>query len=337
MRVPLLSLLTLLFLPILDSSAQQIRSNAASKSSTVELLGSQNDCDGCAWVQISGAIDSSTSAEVLDKLRRFGFVERVHIDSPGGDLLAALELGNALRELNVTTVVAGYTPDRSSSREGLALLKPGKCFSACVFILAGGTERLAIERSQIGVHRFRLSDSSGIDDPLALGQAQTGLLVAYVSKMGVDPLLVSYASMIEAEELASISLSDALELSLLTKKAGNAAALEATSRSEGGDPFGDTARVPPSDRSACQKPIVDAKSLPSYLSDKEDVATAGNRFWRRACNLYFDSPRTQAHWDIVYDAMKDLPTTEYISGLKFSTLEMQYEALSYRSSSSQIR
>lgn len=56
------------------------------------------------------------------------------LDTPGGDLLAALRMGRIAREAQAVAVVSG------------------RCASACLFILAGAVERYAADHA-VGIHR----------------------------------------------------------------------------------------------------------------------------------------------------------------------------------------
>lgn len=68
------------------------------------------------------------SAEKLSSL--------VALDSPGGDVYAAMELGRLLRENRLMAAVP---------------LPPGQCMSSCVFVLAGSIDRNVY--GKIGIHR----------------------------------------------------------------------------------------------------------------------------------------------------------------------------------------
>lgn len=63
----------------------------------------------------------------------------VLLDSPGGDVSAALEMGRLLRNILAFTVVDGGA----------------SCNSACVFLLAGGVSRNLYLDGRIGLHRPR--------------------------------------------------------------------------------------------------------------------------------------------------------------------------------------
>jgi len=64
---------------------------------------------------------------------------KVSLDSGGGDLLAAIEIGKFLRKSNAWTMVDG----------------DAKCASACIFVLASGVIRQVFEGAVLGLHRPR--------------------------------------------------------------------------------------------------------------------------------------------------------------------------------------
>lgn len=65
------------------------------------------------------------------------FGNLVFLNSLGGDVLAAMRIGNFLRGLQAKTAV-----DNGDS-----------CSSACIFVLAGGVDRMVFEGSRLGIHR----------------------------------------------------------------------------------------------------------------------------------------------------------------------------------------
>ena len=94
---------------------------------------------GCiVHVSMEGTITNDTPQKLLtilnDEMRRTGapVVPFLNITSPGGDVNAAMQIGDLLRK-TTATVVSG-----------------GPCHSACVFVAVGGVER---NLSSVGIHR----------------------------------------------------------------------------------------------------------------------------------------------------------------------------------------
>lgn len=137
----------------------------------------------------------------------------VWLSSDGGDLEAALDLGDMFRRYGLRTGVGeieragGGTPEMLGSR----------CSSACALAYLGGVHRSLAPGSTIGVHQLRLDcvdrqraqsrypwlPIAGtqycprLDDGISASQSAQGAVTAYVSRMGVDPMLVSLMSSID--------------------------------------------------------------------------------------------------------------------------------------------
>ena len=101
--------------------------------------------DGCVCgfkLRIEGEIVSATVEQVrkLLAVRRaieVNYSESISINSPGGSVVAAMEIGRMFRNDRAYIVVA-----------------PGdSCVSACVLILAGAVDRWLRKPARIGIHR----------------------------------------------------------------------------------------------------------------------------------------------------------------------------------------
>jgi hypothetical protein len=106
----------------------------------------------------------------------------VHINSPGGNLVGSLQLGDAFREFKTTVTVR----------------KGARCVSACVYAFLGGATR-RVTGGQIGVHRFYSIDDKADDSsfPSLLVQRAANILTEYVARMGADPGLIQIAMTIQ--------------------------------------------------------------------------------------------------------------------------------------------
>jgi hypothetical protein len=84
----------------------------------------------------------------------------VFVDSPGGDVAAALELGRLIRQRGLSTYVGRQAASKVANwPTGVEPLEaPGECYSACTFVYLGGVFRFIIEGSSFGVHRFAFID-----------------------------------------------------------------------------------------------------------------------------------------------------------------------------------
>lgn len=100
---------------------------------------------------------------------------RIVFNSPGGALIEGVQLGRAIRALGFNTAI-GARPDAENKGSGI-------CASACAYAFAGGVLRfISSEDDKLGLHQF--SSPGGLSEQDA--QQVSGVLVAYLSQMGVD-------------------------------------------------------------------------------------------------------------------------------------------------------
>lgn len=127
---------------------------------------------------------------------------RVYFDSPGGLAFEGMELGKAIRELHFNTDVGapGHRAGKPSSI----------CASACAYAYAGGEGRFLNKNSgMLGIHQFY---SGRKKEPSREVQAASGLILAYLTDMGVDAHAFSLASMTAPEEMLILTPEDAEQL-----------------------------------------------------------------------------------------------------------------------------
>jgi len=110
--------------------------------------------------------------------------DTVLMSSPGGNLGQAIIMGEIIRSRGLATAVG--IVDASGK------IKPSFCASACVFVYAGGQPRVGVAGSALGVHRF--VSSGTVSDPVADTQRTTGMILSYLTRMGVSPSLVEAMS-----------------------------------------------------------------------------------------------------------------------------------------------
>lgn len=162
-----------------------------------------------AHIVISGEITKSDIKEaklLVDKMRSLEPAHHtipVFLDSPGGDLIAAMEIGKTLRRSHAWTIVSNYK----------------ECSSACVFVLASGVQRNAFEGAKLGLHRprfdqrlfARLSASEATDlYNRLLGDCRTYLQDMGISDQLLDDMLktesrkVDYKDRVYAERVSLV-------------------------------------------------------------------------------------------------------------------------------------
>ena len=132
----------------------------------------------------------------------------VFLDSPGGRVVASIELGKLLRRVGAAAVVARVQPDG----EGGTVMTNAQCLSACVYALIGARKRVIPAASMIGIHRMFAYeaevDPSGttavIHRRYDNGDLR-GFLMRYSSEMGVSPGLIAAAEHVSSDELKILS------------------------------------------------------------------------------------------------------------------------------------
>lgn len=163
-----------------------------------------------AWdVFIDGEFDAQAAARFSAEIRRLrGEPAVVHLNSPGGNLMAGLAIGEAIRRAGYNTSIGRSAPDGSVA--GPEHSQPGICMSACTFAFLGGVYRDIDIGSQFGVHRVSRPETS--PDDLDVGQVITARVAQYVHDMGADEGFVGLYTSVPKE---SIHLLTAAELTAL--------------------------------------------------------------------------------------------------------------------------
>lgn len=118
--------------------------------------------------------------------------------SQGGDIRAAIEIGRQIRKMSAKTVVP----------------VPGQCYSACVFIFAGGVERMMF--GELGIHRpYSIQTGERNYDTVQKEQRETaGLAKAYLQEMNVLPALYDAMVTVPPDKLRILSRSEIIEFGL---------------------------------------------------------------------------------------------------------------------------
>jgi len=189
---------------------------AGQDAMTFRAAGSGGNCEDCVWTVAEGRITAETPSDLI---AHWGPEESqgsplVVLHSPGGNVLAGLELGRLLRERGARTRVArtawdGETDPSGTVRwEGLA---PGECSSSCAYAFLGGVSRTVDEPdSRLGFHQFYEEPGSGSGvtahqswerTDFDTSQLLMGLLLEYVLEMGVDPRVLQVAAAVPPGEI----------------------------------------------------------------------------------------------------------------------------------------
>jgi hypothetical protein len=155
---------------------------------------------------ITGKIGAASATWFRDRLAEAHLAagDTVLMSSPGGDLNQAVIMGEIIRSHGLATAVG--VVDASGQ------VRPSYCASACVFVYAGGNSRYGIEGSMLGVHRFVASTPGG--DPVAETQRTTGMVLGYMTKMGVSSSVVE--AMSETRDVRWLGAKEAAAMNLVT-------------------------------------------------------------------------------------------------------------------------
>ncbi|WP_300063040.1 ATP-dependent Clp protease proteolytic subunit [uncultured Roseobacter sp.] len=166
------------------------------------LLAETTDIEGQEALSLRGAIAPGDGVRIGETLRS----DRpaiVTLDSPGGSVRDALEIGRVMREIGAETRL-----------DGTAV-----CFSACPYVFAGGTERQASDAARVGVHQHSFGESTVLPAFLAVEDIQRGQaeVLTYLDDMGIDLRVMGPALATPANEIYILTADELVEWDLVTK------------------------------------------------------------------------------------------------------------------------
>lgn len=168
----------------------------------------------------------------------------VVLNSGGGDVRAAMELGLMIRQ-RFLDVAVGSTrinqclPDPSECKPGGSKKKHtvhlgyadsfGYCESACAFILAGGVVRVAGPYGRIGVHQITTTHTRAsaknrrktvTSETTKLTPSQYSTFADYFTSMGVNPILLDWMLATSPKDMSYLSPEQALQAKLVSSSGG---------------------------------------------------------------------------------------------------------------------
>ena len=147
------------------------------------------------WLRLDGPeITEGFADRVIRELRDKKAVGLI-INSPGGSVHEARKLGRYLRA------------------NGLRAAVDQACVSACIDVLAGGSERYALRGAKLGIHQSRVPSRYSSHEG---GQLYVADSFRYLREMGVDADVAIAAASVPNDKLLLIPLADALETQLIT-------------------------------------------------------------------------------------------------------------------------
>jgi hypothetical protein len=180
--------------------------SASMTSTVIPDLDIDGSGHGRRALAISGRIGTASASWFRDQLDAARLVpgDVVLLSSQGGALNQAAIMGAVIRAQGLATAVG--TADASGR------IRPAYCASACVLVYAGGKTRYGIEGSRLGVHRF--TTTAAVSDPVAEAQRISGMVLGYMTKMGVSSTIVE--AMSQTSDIRWLSPTEALAMNLVT-------------------------------------------------------------------------------------------------------------------------
>lgn len=156
-----------------------------------------------------GKIEAGDAAKFSEFLRNADPPRRcdLFIDSTGGDVEAAIEIGRKIRARWLSTHVGQYQLDIENSAKAPIVqrrLVPGQCMSAATLIYLGGRLRYLDKKSKFGVHQFNFPSATGPEIPrhfLRQSQTLSARIAQYVSDMGISQKFLLLTANTPTEEI----------------------------------------------------------------------------------------------------------------------------------------
>lgn len=159
-------------------------------------------------VYLDGYMDTGAAGRFVRLLeRRKIATATVYLNSPGGHLVEAMRFGREIRARGFDTVVGARSADAVTPR-------PGLCFSACPFALAGGVHRSLLPGSSLGVHRA--ANRVPVADEADFQGAVASQVREYLTEMGVSTGLAALMAAAPHDSIRDITPAEAAALHLVT-------------------------------------------------------------------------------------------------------------------------
>lgn len=175
------------------------------------LVGNQAKCGESCPVVIAaqGEITNETPDAFLSFIEgnvgRTNLHAIVFLDSPGGKVVASMELGKIMRRIGAAAIVGRVDPE---ARNGMSEFLAARCLSACVYALVGAKKRVIPPQSLVGIHRM----FTYVDAADSYGSAEmrykrydngqmAAVLARYTGSMGVSPALIAMAEHISSDRI----------------------------------------------------------------------------------------------------------------------------------------
>ncbi len=151
---------------------------------------------------LTGAIAPGDAARFAEFMAGRDAPATVFLNSPGGSVGDALDIGRALRGMDAAT----------------RMTAADICLSACPYLLAAGTARTVAEGAMVGVHQHYFGENAALPAFLAVEDIQRGQaeVMAYLVEMGVDPRLMQPALSTPPDEIYLLTAAEMADVRLVT-------------------------------------------------------------------------------------------------------------------------
>jgi len=172
---------------------------------------------GTGWrIFLSGRIDPDAAVkfEAFLKEKDVPVWSYVVLNSPGGSVYGAMELGRVFRKFQLNTDVG----IRISSKGDDFSFSAGECYSACAYAYLGGQFRFLNKGSRFGVHRFYATNPAYGDMDTA--QITSAHILAYLREMGIDPEFFNLSTKAGGDEIFEPPLPVLEKLSIVNNGTG---------------------------------------------------------------------------------------------------------------------
>jgi hypothetical protein len=165
--------------------------------------------DGRWTILLDGYIDALAPTRLGALVAQQGIAKAdVYFNSPGGSLIAGMEIGRLLRQRGYDTHVGKRTADVHE-------LVGGVCYSACPFAYAGGVRRYLEFESVLGVHRAE--NRVPLPDVDAFEKLVSQQATEYLLAMGVSPDLFAIMSQVPHDVIRGLTREEARRLMLVNE------------------------------------------------------------------------------------------------------------------------
>ncbi len=196
-------------------------------------------CDG--WIAADGKIDLHAAQRLRKVLAKLGPRRLpLFLNSAGGSVLGAIELGRLVRSHNIEVSVARTIPaeclrDQQHEKTCEALKRSGQdlvsefdstggmCNSACVLVLAGGAQRSVPPWVRLGVHATGIDlGKTTIRGPAlaAATRSANARIVQFLQDMGIPKALFDASDAIPHESTRFLQRDELVRFGLDTREFG---------------------------------------------------------------------------------------------------------------------